>query len=291
MSLIWPRVDLNDWTPGDPVSPEIIFTFDDRVGGLNGSCLLGPGMMLIADCAAGFIWRIDLRRAPGVRQPGSGWPTTRWRWTPTAKLHRRRNRVSTASVTAPDRLPLVHVDRPESLHARRCQPEDSRPRRWRRVRRRHRQRRRLLSGRRRRIRLRHPAPRNTIDRVPLEPRHGSEVRHIAGDPFDEVLVGPSSAAWRRGPGDHGRVAYVTTDGGTTAPPDGIVRRATLLHSRSATACRVLDARHHTSDLTHEEVLMNRHSEMVTAGDVSIETYVERRRARRRRPPVLRPGRR
>jgi hypothetical protein len=69
---------------------------------------------------------------------------------------------------------------------------------------------------------------NTIDRVPLEPRHGSEVHHIAGDPFDDVLVGPSSAAWGRGPGDHGRVAYVTTDGGTTAPPDGIVRRAALL---------------------------------------------------------------
>ena len=42
---------------------------------------------------------------------------------------------------------------------------------------------------------------NTVDRVPLEPRHGSEVRHIAGDPLDEVLVGPSSAAWRRNPGD------------------------------------------------------------------------------------------
>jgi hypothetical protein len=69
---------------------------------------------------------------------------------------------------------------------------------------------------------------NTVDRVPLAPRSGSEVRHIAGDPLDEVLVGPSSAAWRRGPEDRGRVAYVTTDGGTTAPPDGIVRKAALL---------------------------------------------------------------
>jgi hypothetical protein len=69
---------------------------------------------------------------------------------------------------------------------------------------------------------------NTIDRVPLAPRHGSEVRHIAGDPFDETLVGPSSAAWGRGPTDHGRVAYVTTDGGTTAPPPGIIRQAAVL---------------------------------------------------------------
>jgi hypothetical protein len=51
---------------------------------------------------------------------------------------------------------------------------------------------------------------------------------LAGDPLDETLIGPSSAAWRRRPGDHGRVAYVTIDGGTTASPDGIVRKAALL---------------------------------------------------------------
>jgi hypothetical protein len=55
-------------------------------------------------------------------------------------------------------------------------------------------------------------------------RHGSEVRHIAGEhPFDPVIVGPSRAYWGREPGDVGKVMYVTTDGGTTAPPDGIVR--------------------------------------------------------------------
>jgi len=69
---------------------------------------------------------------------------------------------------------------------------------------------------------------NTLDRVPLQPRRGSVVRHIAGDPFDELLIGPSSAAWGRGPGQRGRVAYVTTDGGTTAPPNGIVRKAALM---------------------------------------------------------------
>lgn len=65
---------------------------------------------------------------------------------------------------------------------------------------------------------------------PLEPRHASEVRHIAGDPFDPVLVGPSSAFWGRRPGDYGRVAYVTTHGGTTAPPYGMVRKASLLRT-------------------------------------------------------------
>jgi hypothetical protein len=54
------------------------------------------------------------------------------------------------------------------------------------------------------------------------------VRHLAGDPFDDLLVGPSSAAWGRGPREYGRLAYVTTDGGTTAPPDGKLRNAAVL---------------------------------------------------------------
>jgi hypothetical protein len=71
---------------------------------------------------------------------------------------------------------------------------------------------------------------NTIDRVPLRPgQHGAQRDIVAGEPFTQQLVGPSSVAWGRGPNDYGRVAYVTTDGGTTAPPpDGIVRPAQLL---------------------------------------------------------------
>ena len=123
---------------------------------------------------------------------------------------------------------MVHVDRAESLHAGGGRPGNPRPRR----------RPEFVAA----IDnaddfcvdedagfayvTRHRA--NTLDRVPLQARHGSEVRHIAGDPFDEVLVGPSSAAWGRRPGEQGRVAYVTTDGGTTAPPDGKVRNAALL---------------------------------------------------------------
>ena len=43
---------------------------------------------------------------------------------------------------------------------------------------------------------------NGLDRVPLAPRHGSEVRHLLGDPFDPVLAGPAIAAsckWRASP--------------------------------------------------------------------------------------------
>jgi hypothetical protein len=223
------RVDLNDWTPGDPVSPDIIFTFDDRVRALNGSCLLGPGVILIADCFAGFIWRIDLaegdRRAaariwlahdtmamdpdsdvapppqPGVNGVRYGAQTGYLWYTSTAqKVFMRVAVAPTTLDPAGDAEFVAAIDNADDF----CVDENAGFA----------------------YVTRHRA--NTIDRVPLEPRHGSEVRHIAGDPFDEVLVGPSSAAWGRGPGDHGRVAYVTTDGGTTAPPDGIIRKAALL---------------------------------------------------------------
>ena len=69
---------------------------------------------------------------------------------------------------------------------------------------------------------------NTIDRVPLEPGGGPR-RSVAGQPFTELLIGPSSAAWSRVPGEYGRVAYFTTDGGQMAPPpDKIVRSAKVL---------------------------------------------------------------
>jgi hypothetical protein len=72
---------------------------------------------------------------------------------------------------------------------------------------------------------------NTIDRVRLEPdgnREGWTV--IASEPFSDLLVGPSSGAWGRGPGEYRRTAYFTTDGGTAQAPDGVVRTAKLLRA-------------------------------------------------------------
>jgi hypothetical protein len=223
------RVDLTGWTPGQPVSPEIIFTFDDRVRALNGSCLLGPRTMLAADCFAGFIWRIDL--GPGAKSatariwlahdtmamdPDSEvpWPpqpgvngvrysahTGYLYYTSTAQKVFMRVAVDPATLEpAGDAEFVAAIDNADDF----CLDEDAGFA----------------------YVTRHRA--NTIDRVPLRPRHGSEVRHIAGDPFDELVIGPSAAAWGRGPGEHGSIAYVTTDGGTTAPPDGIVRQAKLL---------------------------------------------------------------
>ena len=223
------RIDLTDWTPGDPVTAEIIFTFDDRVRALNGSCLLGPGVMLAADCFAGFIWRIDL--GPGARsasariwlahdtmaydpdsevapppQPGVngvhyGPKTGYLYYTSTAQKVFMRVAVDPATLDPAGGAEFVAaIDNADDF----CIDEAAEFA----------------------YVTRHRA--NTFDRVPLQPRHGSEVRHLAGDPYNDALVGPSSAAWSRRPGDHGWLAYLTTDGGTTAPPDGVVRNAALL---------------------------------------------------------------
>ena len=70
---------------------------------------------------------------------------------------------------------------------------------------------------------------NTIDCVSLNPAKNSYRFIVAGDPLNEELIGPSSTAWGRLAGEYGKVAYVTTDGGTASPlPDGVRRPAKLL---------------------------------------------------------------
>lgn len=224
------RIDLNGWTPGKPVTPEVIFTFDDRVRSLNGACMLGPGVMAVADCFAGLIWRVDLadggRSAtarvwleddtmafdpdsgvapppqPGVNGVRYGAKTGYLYYTSTAQQVFMRVPVDPATLDPAGTAQFVAaIDKTDDF----CLDEDAGFA----------------------YVTRHRG--STLDRVPLAPRHGSEVRPIAGDPFDPVLVGPSSAFWGRGPEEDGRVFYVTADGGRTAPPpDGIVRQASLL---------------------------------------------------------------
>jgi hypothetical protein len=225
------RIHLSGWAPGEAVSPEVIFTFDDRVRALNGACMLGPGVMAIADCFAGLIWRVDLadgtRSAkarvwladdtmawdpdsevapppqPGVNGVRYGAKTGYLYYTSTAQKVFMRVPVDPATLEPAGGAEFVAaIDNADDF----CVDEDAGFA----------------------YVTRHRA--STLDRVPLTPRHGSDVRHLAGDPFDEVLAGPSSAVWRTGPGDSGRVLYVTTDGGTTAPPDGIVRNAALVRA-------------------------------------------------------------
>jgi sugar lactone lactonase YvrE len=69
---------------------------------------------------------------------------------------------------------------------------------------------------------------NTIDRVSLDPEDDQTRHVVVGEPFDEQLIGPTSVAWGRAPGDYGRIAYVTTDGGLMAPPPNGARPSKLV---------------------------------------------------------------
>jgi hypothetical protein len=54
------RLSLRGWTPGQPVKPEVVLQFPEATRGLNGGCLIAPDIVLIADCFASLIWRVDL---------------------------------------------------------------------------------------------------------------------------------------------------------------------------------------------------------------------------------------
>ena len=54
------RLDLRQWNPGEPVHAETVLEFPAQAVGLNGSCLLAPGVIVLADSLAGLIWRVDL---------------------------------------------------------------------------------------------------------------------------------------------------------------------------------------------------------------------------------------
>jgi hypothetical protein len=76
---------------------------------------------------------------------------------------------------------------------------------------------------------------NTIDRLALEPsENGSEIPSVAGNPFNDDLIGPSAGHWGRGRDECGRVAFVTTDGGTATPPAGGVRPAKVMKAEFIT---------------------------------------------------------
>jgi hypothetical protein len=221
------RLDLRGWRPGQRVKPELIFAFPKRTLALNGCCALTPEIILAADCFAGLIWRVGFMpdgkveariwmqhesmahvedKLPPPPQPGVNGvryaPKSNWLYyTSTGQKLFMRVRVNPETRDPASKPELVARGRMADDF---CIDEEAAVA--------------YVTGHRE----------NTIDCVPLEP-DGGPSRTIAGEPIDELLLGPSSAAWSRLPGEYGRVVYVTTDGGQTAPPpDGIVRSAKVL---------------------------------------------------------------
>ncbi len=222
------RLDLRDWQPGSPTEPELVFQFPDNVRGLNGMCLLAPGVALVADCFASLIWRVDVQSGgreirarvwlehesmgyypgklkpeqPGVNAVRYAARTHHLYYTATAK--KLLMRVPVAPDTQdPDGPPeLVVAGR---MFDDFCIDEDAGV---------------LYLATHRQ---------NTIDRVSMEPGENSGfTQSVAGAPFTEALIGPSSAAWSRRSGDYGKAAYVICDGGTASPPPGGPQHAKLI---------------------------------------------------------------
>ena len=224
------RLDLRDWSPGTPVNPQTVLTYPEPVGGLNGSCLIAPGVMLFADSLAGLIWRVDLPEDGGQAAARVWLEHPTMRFDPVSPLRPPQpgiNGIRYAAgsghlyytATAQQLLMRVAVDQatreptgePEVVAGGRmyddfCLDEDAGVA--------------YVSTHRE----------NTINQIALKPGAlGEPGRAVAGVPFDGLLVGPSSLAWGRGEGEAGQVAYVTTDGGgTQLPPDGQLRPARVV---------------------------------------------------------------
>ena len=230
------RFDLRTWQPGSPVSPRKVFDFESPAGP-NGGCLIAPGVMLFSDCVEGLIWRVELSD-DGLHASarvwlkhdsmaaGGGKPPVKFSDTlevPFPGINGLRygpktNCVyySTSSLevfmgVAVD--PATHEAVGEPVHIADvrsvddfCLDEDAGVA----------------------YLTRHPD--HVIERVPLKQGSSGLGRAImAGEPFTDSLIGPTSVEWGRAPGDYGRIAYVTTDGGTVKlAPDGVLRPARLM---------------------------------------------------------------
>jgi hypothetical protein len=228
------RFDMRGWVPGAPVKPTRVLTFD-RPAGLNGACLITPRVLLLADSLAGLIWRVDLAD-DGVTATASVWlqhhtmapdpgngltsvlgpqpgvngiryaaQTNAVYYTSSAQRLFMRVSVDPAAHTAVGEPDVVASDIGSDDF---CLDEHA--------------------G----VAYLTTHIDNTIVAVPID--SGAARTVVAGDPFNDKLVGPSSVAWARGPADYGRIAYITTDGGHTAieyhrpGTDGIIRPAQVV---------------------------------------------------------------
>ena len=221
------RLDLRGWTPGMAAQPEQVLQFPKNVRGLNGSCLLAPNIILLADSFAGLIWRVDLPSDGGTpvarvwlqhesmgyypgqmkpEQPGINGIRYAAKlgyiyYTATAKKLFMRVRVKPETLEA--------IGEPEHVSVGRMADDF-----W------------IDEAAGAAYLTTHRE--NTLDCVSLEPSKNNERSISVGAPFNNDLVGPTSGAWSRLPGEANKIAYVATDGGTISSPDSIRRPAKVL---------------------------------------------------------------
>ena len=213
---------------GAPIEPELFCTFPAKARGLNGCCLLGPGVLLVADSFASLIWRVDFNldsgepsvrvwkshdsmgyfpgkmkpEQPGVNGVRYAMETNYAYYTATAKKLFMRVAVNPYTLEAEGEPELVVAGRMGDDFCIDASASVI-----------------YLATHRQ----------NTIDVISMEPGLNSGFTQcVAGDPFTEKLIGPSGGAWGRIPGQLGRTAFFLTDGGTASPPPTGPQTAKLL---------------------------------------------------------------
>jgi hypothetical protein len=223
------RVDLRHWQPGMPVPIQPVLKFPFPVYALNGMSVLAPNVILVADSGAGLIWRVDLS-ADGMKATTRVWLKDH-SMDPNPNLHlatpqpgingiqyATRTSYLYYTSTAQRLFMRVPVD-PRTLNPAGAPEIVATGSQWD----------DFDIDQNAGVAYATTHRQNTIERIQLDPHSGQAKQTVAGIPLDEQLLGPSRFAWGRGAKDYGRVAYVTTDGGLTAPPpDGVVRPARVL---------------------------------------------------------------
>jgi sugar lactone lactonase YvrE len=223
------RLDLNGWRPGQAIRPEAVLRFPQPNRGLNGSCVVAPGIILLADSWAGLIWRVDLADAGGQARTRVWLEHDSMSYLPKLYYDRIQLPGINGLQYSPKRGYLYYSASAKQLFMRvKVDPVAFNPAGDVEV---------VGSGRFDDFWIDQDAgyaylaghTLNTIDRLTLEPGESTrEILHVAGHPFNDELVGPSAGRWGRGREEYGRVAFLTTDGGTATPPPGGARPARVL---------------------------------------------------------------
>ena len=223
------RIDLGAWSPGEPVRPELVTRFPAPVSMLNGTCAVAPGVLLIADCFAGLIWRVDVGPDTGPARPTVWLAHETMEHRPMGPFPRQPgvNGVQFAASTgclyytstAQQLFLRVAVD-PEThdpvgnpeLVAHGMMGDD------------------FCVDEQAGLAYITTHRENTIDVVSLTPgENGGARRSIVGDPYNELVTGPSAIAWGRAPEERGVVAYVTTEGGVMSlTPGNVLKPARIV---------------------------------------------------------------
>ena len=223
-NMLW-KLDMSSFDRLGPPEPSHVLTFPSRSRLLNGSAALSANVILCADSWADLIWRVDI-------PPGGGKPLARVWMEHEMFAHSQdpdkydvpgvnglkydsKTHFVYFTTTAQTILGRVRVD-PDTLDPA-SGPEEATGRwMWADD---------LIIDEEAGFGYVTTHRQNTIERICL--RTGART-NMAGNPINFDLIGPTAGAWGRQPGELGKVAYFSTDGGIKNPVDGIVRESKVL---------------------------------------------------------------